>query len=115
MTFMPPSPFIFNSVDVVMPSADAAAALTTSPTVAAAVPYSAGEMLPPVDQAAASAHRAHPAHPAHPAHAAAVPFSGAFDPEAWTAEDEERYQRFKRAVGELDDPPLFLRQYRKLR
>ena len=81
MTFMPPSPFIFN------PAASDAVA----------------------DTAAASAHYA------HPAHAAVVPFSGAFDPEAWTAEDEERYQRFKRAVGELDEAPLFLRQYRKLR
>jgi len=109
-----PNPFEFNSAPKVSSGTDKAAELEPAPVSAsAAEPFnSTGEVLPPVDQAAASAHRAHPAHPAH---AAAVPFSGAFDPEAWTAEDEERYQRFKRAVGELDDAPLFLRQYRKLR
>ena len=68
---MPPSPFL-------NPSASDAAGATAAahcPSIApaAAVPNSASEVLPPVDQAAASAHRAHPAHPARPAHAAAEP------------------------------------------
>jgi len=119
-----PNPF--DSVAAVSSAPDAAAAPHAGPGDAAAVPNSASEVMPPVDMAAASAHPAHAAHPAHREHAAAVPFTsggpqespavaaepttaGAFDPEAWKAEDEDRYQRFKRTVAELDEPPLFLR------
>jgi len=50
-----------------------------------------------------------------PAVTAALTAAGAFDPDALTADDEARYQHLKRAVAELDDPPLFLRRYRTLR
>ena len=101
-----PNPFV-NSADVVMPSADTAGAATPAPHAPAV----------PISVSAGAASGSLPSGESEPSVmlAWAPAESLAFDPDAWTAEDEARYQRFKRDVGEMDEPPLFLRRYRALR
>jgi len=109
MTALPPSPFISYSADVVMPSTDTAAA-SSNP----AGPHAAAV---PISVSAGAASCSLPSGESEPSVmlAWAPAESLAFDPEEYTADDEALYQHLKRTVGELDDPPLFLRRYRALR